>query len=142
METDIDVASGVVWRILSDFESWDDWHGPGLKIRKEGERPKQLIFRIGPLPVAINLSKVKIVTGKSIEWRGALPFSGALLFGERRLAVEPTSKGTCKLIQRESFFGLLSPLLRSRLSKLYQNNYSLFNENIKALAESQSNKLL
>ena len=142
VETDIDAAPEVVWKILADFENWDDWHGPGIEIKQEAERPKQLIFHAGPLPVAINLSGVKVIDGTSIQWIGALPFSRSLLYGKRKLVVEAISKGSCRFTQEESFFGLLSPLFRKKLSKLYQKNYSRFNENMKSVAESQSNNRL
>ena len=142
VETDIDAAPEVVWAILSDFDTWDDWHGPGIKIKKEADWPKQLIFRAGPLPVAINLSSVKIIDGVCIQWTGALPFSRSLLSGSRKLLLEATSKESCRLTQEESFSGLLSPLLRKKLTELYQTNYSRFNENMKSIAESQSNNRL
>ena len=138
---DIDAGAEVVWKILSDFEHWDDWHGPGIEIKKNDERPEKLIFRAGPLPVTINLFGVKVVDGKSIEWTGALPLSRSLLHGKRKLILEETSKGSCRFTQKESFFGLVSPLFRKKLSALYQKNYSQFNENMKSIAESQSNRV-
>jgi len=137
---DINAGAGVVWEILSDFDNWDDWHGTGTEVSKNNELPKKLIFRAGPLPIAINLFDVKVVDEKSIEWTGALPFSRSLLHGKRKLILEETSKDACRFKQEESFFGLISPLLRKSLSALYRKNYSRFNENIKSIAESRSNR--
>ena len=143
IETDIETNSDKVWCIISDFENWNDWHKTsemkGVELITINNSPRILKFNITNIPLKINLSRVEIVEGKSISWRGFLPFSQALLFGERKIKVISRSGTSCRLIQTETFHGLISRIVQKRLSAKYKKNYEILNQNIKRIAESQSN---
>lgn len=142
IETDIETSSDKVWSIISDFDNWDDWHKTsemeGVKLITINNFPKILKFNITSIPLKINLSKVEITEGESISWRGFLPFSQALLSGERKIKVISHSETSCRLIQTETFHGLISRFVQKRLSVKYKKNYEILNQNIKRIAESQS----
>lgn len=140
VETDIEANPIKVWSIISDFDKWCDWHQTnqlkGVEVIKTDNVPKILKFNIYSFPLKINLSRVEITEGKSISWRGFLPFSQALLHGERKIKVVSRSDSSCRLIQTETFHGLISRFVQKKLSLTYKKNYEVLNQNIKRIAES------
>ena len=143
IETDIEADSDKVWCIISDFDNWDDWHKTsemkGVELITINNLPRILKFKITNVPFKIYLSRVEIIEGESISWRGFLPFSQALLSGERKIKLISRSGTSCRLIQTETFYGLISRFVQKRLSIKYKKNYEILNQNIKRIAESQSN---
>ena len=130
---DIDATPGQVWQILTDLESYADWSpfiveaagtvrvGERLKNRMQSPGRKAMTFR----------PKVTVVDpGRTFEWLGYLGLPG-LFDGRHRFELEPIASGT-RVMQSESFRGILVRLLRKSLDTSTRAGFETMNE---ALAE-------
>ena len=134
VETIINSSVDLLWCCISDFANWRDWHQSDINIVMANGIPQFLEFNRSGLPVKIQLSAV-VIEKPYIEWVGAIPFSKLLLNGRRRIEIQQISGKQCRLVQQESFHGLLSPFFRKTLVSKYSKNYELLNRNLKLLIE-------
>jgi len=136
-ETEIEASADTVWAIISNFSKWSDWHKSSVEVRTKNGVPIVLKTQMAGVPLRINLNKVKIVERRHLEWSGTLPIIGSLLSGIRKFTLSALSESRCKLIQEETFCGVLSGFVKRKLITSYQHRYDLHNEKIKAIAESE-----
>ena len=136
-ETEIEASADTVWSIISNFSKWSDWHKSGVEVLTNNGVPVLLKTQMSGVPLRINLNKVKIVERRHLEWTGTLPIIGGLLSGIRKFTLSALSESRCKLIQEETFCGVLSGFVKRKLITSYQHRYDLHNEKIKAIAESE-----
>jgi hypothetical protein len=132
-EVEIQASAEEVWQALIDFAAYPQWN-PFIQIAgkaQEGEKMRLDVrfsrfrrMRVYPL-------LTKIVWGRELRWLGRLPLSG-LFDGEHVFRIEGIGNGWVRLIQQESYSGLLVPVL---LPLLYNASLRGFEDMNQALKE-------
>ena len=145
IQTEIEIAAPPekVWSILINIEKWSKWNpttiqasgvasvGAELTITMRGEDGND-----GPkyMPIVTSLEEPKL-----FKWRAKM-MSNYLFTNGRVFELEKTSTGT-RLINKETFKGMLVPLFWSKLSRHVPLLLNEMNEALKVQAEKDSGKL-
>jgi hypothetical protein len=109
---DIQAPAATVWQILTDTDHYDEWNPfmPRLSGRLAlGER-LTLSVRPGTRTMTFRPTVLAFEDGTLIRWRGRLGMSG-VFDGEHELRLEPSPDGGTRFVQRETFTGLLVPMM-------------------------------
>ena len=109
---DIQAPAAAVWHILTDTDKYEDWNPfmPRLSGRlARGER-LTLTVRPGKRTMTFRPTVLAFQDGTLIRWRGRLGMTG-LFDGEHELRLEPIPDGGTRFVQRETFTGLLVPMM-------------------------------
>jgi hypothetical protein len=109
---DIQAPAAAVWRILIDTDTYQDWNPfmPRLTGRLAPGERLTLTVRPGTRTMTFRPTVLAVEDGRLIRWRGRLGVPG-LFDGEHELRVEPVSEGASRFVQRETFTGLLVPMM-------------------------------
>lgn len=129
-----------IWDLILDFQDYPRWNPSIRRVRGRavvGE-PAVLwvpLFPVGPcLPVFVIFFEVE--PPRRLRWMGTL-LTRSLFCGDHRFILSPEEDGATRLIQEETFHGMLvplvAPLLRRRLRRLFHQTSMVF----KQLAESR-----
>lgn len=138
-QIDIDAPAARVWAVLTDLEAMPSWNPFIREIAGKLAEGERLLVRIAP-PGEPTMSFAPTVLasrpGRELRWRGSLVAPG-LFAGEHVFCIEPLSARKTRFIQRESFSGLLAPLLMSgsRLSAT-RAGFGAMNEALKRRVEA------
>ena len=109
---DIQAPAAAVWQIVTDTGHYDEWNPfmPRLSGRLAlGER-WTLSVRPGTRTMTFRPTVLAFDDGALIRWRGRLGVPG-LFDGEHELRLEPSPDGGTRFVQRETFTGLLVPMM-------------------------------
>jgi hypothetical protein len=107
---DIQAPAATVWQIVTDTDHYDEWNPfmPRLSGRFAlGER-LTLTVRPGKRRMTFRPTVIAFEEGTLIRWRGRLP---GFFDGEHELRLKPGFDGGTHFVQRETFTGLLVPML-------------------------------
>ena len=109
---DIQAPAATVWQILTDTDRYDDWNPfmPRLSGRLAPRRAPDAHSRPGKRAMTFRPTVLAFEDGTLIRWRGRLGMPG-LFDGEHELRLEPIPDGGTRFVQRETFTGLLVPLM-------------------------------
>jgi hypothetical protein len=109
---DTQAPAATVWQILTDTDRYQDWNAfmPRLSGRLAPGERLTLTVRPGTRTMTFRPTVLAVEDGTLIRWRGRLGVPG-LFDGEHELRLEPSHDGSTRLIQRESFTGLLVPMM-------------------------------
>ncbi|KTG10195.1 hypothetical protein AUR64_11450 [Haloprofundus marisrubri] len=134
---DIDAPADVVYRVLTDFERYSEWN-PHTRISGRAEEGTRLRVSPGPEAGRTPTFRPRVLRAdenRELRWLGHLYVRG-LFDGEHRFLVEDRGDGRSRLVQSESFDGLLAgPILR-RIGADTEANFRGVNSALKARAES------
>lgn len=134
---DIDAPAETVWAVLTDFPRYDEWN-PVTRIEGPAVAGERLVVSPGPEAGRMPTFKPRVLRadpGEELRWRGKL-FVGGLFDGEHSFRIEQLGRGTSRLVQSETFEGLLvGPVLR-RYGGQTEANFRAANEALKRRAES------
>ncbi|WP_224269379.1 SRPBCC domain-containing protein [Haloprofundus salinisoli] len=134
---DIDAPAETVWRVLTDFEAYPEWN-PYTVVSGRAEEGTRLRVSPGPETGRAPTFRPRVLRAdpnRELWWLGHLYVRG-LFDGEHRFAVEPLDEKRSRLVQSESFSGLLAgPVLR-RIGTDTEANFRGVNEALKTRAES------
>jgi hypothetical protein len=137
-EVFIDAPPARVWRLLTDFASYQDWNpffreaagelraGATLSIRVDlpGQGDRVFAPRI-----------VALVPERELVWIGRLVLP-RLFDGEHSFYVEPLDGGRrTLLVQHENFSGLLLPLFPAELEAATRHGFEAMNAALRHAAE-------
>lgn len=137
-EIEINASPEAVWRVLVDFNEYPAWNpfirniegalkeGSRLKVRIETPESPGMMFK----PVV-----KKVTLNHEIRWLGHLIIPG-LFDGEHRFEILATDKRKVRFIQRETFGGLLVPVLWKSLEAPTEQGFKDMNAALKQRAES------
>jgi hypothetical protein len=115
IEHTIDIAAptDVVWRVLTDFESYSEWN-PFLAIegRAEavGDRLSVDVQPVGAKGMHFTPKIVELDPERSLVWLGRLLLP-RIVDGTHEFRVEPLRATHSRFTQREIFRGLLVPFM-------------------------------
>jgi hypothetical protein len=98
--------------VLTDTDRYADWNPfmPRLSGRFAPGGRLTLTVRPGKRTMTVRPTVLAVEDGALIRWRGRLGMPG-LVDGEHELRVEPMPGGGTRVVQRETFSGLLVPLM-------------------------------
>jgi hypothetical protein len=120
IRTEIDIAAptDVVWDVLTDLEghaAWDPFVVEAAGDVRPGARLRLRIVPPGSRGMVFRPRVVEVVEGRSFAWLGRLGVRG-LFDGLHRFELHPLPGGRTRLVQSETFRGVLVPLLRRTLA--------------------------
>lgn len=134
---DIDAGADVVWRVLMDFSAYPRWNpfiyqleGQPLK----GERLSVLIQPPGKREMRFRPTVQDVEPQHAFSWLGSVLMPG-LFDGRHEFLLEPIGPAT-RFHHRETFSGLLVPLLWKSMQAPTQAGFESMNRALKLCAES------
>jgi hypothetical protein len=110
--TDIKAPAATVWQVLAATEQYDQWNPfiPRLVGALRVGQRLTVTIRVGRRTMTFRPIVEALDAGNLLRWRGRLLLPG-LFDGEHELRVEATGRETSRFTQRETFRGILVPLL-------------------------------
>ena len=125
-----------VWAILTNFDRYADWNPFVVKatgIPEQGQRLSLTMFPPGGRPITLKPHVTEAVAESVLEWWGHLGVRG-ILHGRHRFEPHQVEPGT-RLVQMESFTGVLVPLLARSLNSGTLAGFNLMNAALKSRVE-------
>ena len=109
---DIQAPAATIWQILTDTDHYEEWNPfmPRLSGRLAPGERLTITVRPGTRTMTFRPTVLAVEDGTLICWRGRLGLPG-LFDGEHELRLEPSPDGCTRFVQRETFTGLLVPML-------------------------------
>jgi hypothetical protein len=136
-EIEIDAAPTVVWSILIDLDGYTDWN-PFITSSSgtiaTGERLANRLEPPGGKPLTFKPTVTEVNEDRTLEWLGRLGLPG-VFDGRHRFELFPHGGGT-RLIQSETFTGVLVPLLRKSLDTGTVAGFRAMNAALRTRAEA------
>jgi hypothetical protein len=135
-EIEIDAAPEHVWSVLCDLERYHEWNPFIVEASGRAEEGAKLRVKMSP-PGGRGATLAPTVTavtpGRVLEWWGHVGVRG-VFDGRHRFELHPSGAGT-RLVQTETFTGLLVGRFARSLDRHTAAGFDLMNEAIKARAE-------
>jgi hypothetical protein len=134
--TSIRATSDAIWQILTDASQYKTWNNTIDKVEGRiaaGEKVS-VHAKISP-GRAFPLKVTEFVPGKKMIWASGMPLG--LFKGERIFTLTERSDGTVEFRMRESFSGLLAPLIERSIPDL-QPAFDEFAVDLKRRAEASA----
>lgn len=113
----IDAPPATVWAVLTDGEGYEHWNPFVTSVTgdlAEDSRPRITVAPPGRRAMTFRPLVTHAVPDTRLRWIGTLGFRG-LCDAEHEFILSPTPVGGTMLVQRETFRGLLVPLLGGML---------------------------
>lgn len=132
----INASADRVWQILVDFERYPEWNPFVISASGEAQPGKRITVRIKPPGKRAMTFRPRVLVatpGRELRWLGRLLVPG-LFDGEHSFTIEPLGPDRCRLVQAETFSGILVGLLGSTLRATAQG-FEQMNEALKTRAE-------
>jgi len=126
-----------VWEQLADTDAYAEWNPFVRRLSGELHEGATLTVQIAPPGARAMTFKPTVLTaeiGRELRWRGRLLIPG-LFDGEHSFRLEELPGGRTRLIQAESFRGLLVGLAGATLQKT-RLGFEQMNQAIKQRAEA------
>ncbi len=140
LRTEIEIGAPAerVWQILTDFASYPEWNPFVRSISGEAKEGAQLEVYLQPSgargmtfrPTVLNAEP-----SRQFSWLGHLFISG-LFDGEHAFEIERLAENRVRFVQRESFRGLLVPLLLRMVENDTRRGFEEMNAALKSRAEA------
>ncbi|MET1060003.1 MAG: SRPBCC domain-containing protein [Nocardioides sp.] len=137
-EIQVEAAPAEVWAVLTDFDSYPDWNPFLEDVRGDAEPGERLRVTLSPpggRRITLRPTVTELVPGRVLEWWGHLGVRG-IFDGRHRFELTASGTGT-RLVQRETFTGLLVPLLATSLDGPTATGFALMNEALRVRVETQ-----
>lgn len=136
-EIEIDASPEKVWKILTDFDKYDQWNPYIHKIigeAKEGTKIKIHIETPGGKNRKYEPTVTKVKQGSEIRWRGKSLIPG-FLNGEHVFMIEQLQSERIRFTQLEVFEGLLSSFFGKSVDVDMKEGLEEMNSALKKRAE-------
>lgn len=138
-EIDIHAPPERVWALLVDLAGYRAWNPFIVSAAGRIELGQRLVCK----PVLPGSRRQRVFRpvvnmcrhGRAFSWIGHLIAPG-IASGEHIFELEPSAAGSVRLIHRERFGGLLSPLMPRRLVTATREGFELMNVALKHTAEA------
>ena len=131
---DIDASPEAVWSVLTDLTQFHLWNPFIRNASGSTELGGEVRVRVRPslrVPLGFRARVYDRERNRRLRWRGhvAAPW---LAFGDHSFTIEPLGEHRTRLVQRETFTGILPRLARRLLERETQRGFDAMN---RALAE-------
>lgn len=136
-EIEIDAAPATVWTVLTDLAAYPEWNPFITSSSGTLATGARLVNRLEPpggRPLTFEPTITEVDEGRVLEWLGRLGLPG-VFDGRHRFELVPRGSGT-RLVQSESFSGVLVPLLRRSLDTATAAGFRAMNVALKTRAEA------
>jgi hypothetical protein len=133
---DIDASPERVWEVLLDFPRYPEWNPFITSISGRAVAGARLAVTLAPPEGrAITMRpEVQVVdTGRRFAWLGRLGIP-RVFDGAHEFLIEPDSSGSVRFMQRETFRGVLVPVLGRALART-RKGFDAMNQALKERAE-------
>lgn len=137
-EIEINAPVNIVWKILTDFQSYPDWNPFIRSFDSDPEPGRQFSVTIQPTgkkPMTFKPVCLSLLPEKEFRWMGHL-FIKRLFDGEHIFELKKLDDNRTLLIQRENFRGILVPLLWKQIDTSTRSGFEKMNQKLKHRAES------
>ncbi len=140
LRTEIEIGAPAerVWQILTDFASYPEWNPFVRSISGEAKEGAQLEVYLQPSGargMTFRPTVLKAEPSRQFSWLGHLLISG-LFDGEHAFEIEQLAENRVRFVQRESFRGLLAPLLLRMVENDTRRGFEEMNAALKSRAEA------
>jgi hypothetical protein len=137
--TVINAPVTAVWRVLSDGQQYADWN-PFITVVSgdlaPGSRPTLRITPPGKRPSTFRPRVIQASAEEGLRWLGRLILPG-LCDADHEFRLTPSAGGRTQLVQRETFRGVLVPLLAGMLEPTRQG-FEAMNAALRQRVEARS----
>jgi hypothetical protein len=113
-QIEIEASTMAVWNILTDFENYARWNPFIIRAKGQAVEGSKLEgdFRpVGAKPTTLRPRLMKAVPGQELRWVGHFGMPG-LFDAEHIFLIKPLGTNAVRLIQQETFSGLLVPFFK------------------------------
>lgn len=138
-QVDIEAPPTEVWKHLTDFEAYPQWNPFVKKIRGKLEKGARLEITVQACesdPMNFKPKVLKVEDDRELRWLGRLLMPG-IFDGEHSFRIEPLPDGASRLIQSESFSGILVPFFKGMLNKKTRCGFEAMNTALKSRSEGR-----
>ncbi|MFC5365741.1 SRPBCC domain-containing protein [Salinirubrum litoreum] len=139
---DVNAAPEVVWQVLTDFDSYDEWN-PFMRIVGRANEGAHVVVELRPPNRRATTFRPELVTvakPRELRWLGHLWMAG-LFDGEHAFRIEELEDGTSRVHHSEEFAGLLAGLIlrlgREDFEAGFEQMNAALKERAEAMAESE-----
>ncbi len=110
---DIPAPAAAVWQVLTETDRYSEWNPfmTGLAGRLAVGERLTVTVRPGRRTMTFRPTVLAVEDGRLVRWRGRAGVPG-LADGEHELRLDPGPDGGTRFVQRETFTGLLVPVMR------------------------------
>lgn len=123
-----------VWRALMDFPAYGDWNRYVRRIEGRAELGARLTVTVAPPggpPRTFHPIVTRLTPERMFAWRAVIGTAG-IFAGEHIFELEATKAGT-RLIHREEFSGLITPLHRRLRLTVTRRGFEAMNADLAEL---------
>ncbi|MGI0048729.1 MAG: SRPBCC family protein [Nitrososphaera sp.] len=136
VRTEIEIGAGPekVWKILADFEKYDQWNPFINRITGQARQGAKIEIHIetpGGKSRKYEPTVTKVDQGRELRWLG----KSWLLNGEHIFTIEPLQAERVRFVHREVFEGLLTLLFGKSLDTDVRQGFEEMNKALKERAE-------
>ena len=140
--TDIEIKTTPehLFNILTDFNRFSEWNPFIKKITGEAKEGSIVTVRLEPSGTSGMTFKPiirRVILNRGFCWLGYFILPG-LLNGEHCFEIIPLKNGNVRFIQRESFRGILIPLLWNFFKNSTERGFKDMNRALKKRAENST----
>lgn len=141
LETKVDIQAppSEVWKHLTQFNAYPQWNPFIKKIEgklEKGARLKITLQACESDPMEFTPKVLRVEDEREIRWKGRLLMPG-IFDGEHSFRIERLPGGASRLIQAESFSGILVPFFKGMLNKKTRCGFEAMNNALKSRAEGR-----
>jgi hypothetical protein len=136
-EVKVQASPERVWEVLTDFAAYPDWNPFIVQAGGRAAPGSRLELRMrlpGRRPTTFRPQVLEAEPARRLRWLGHLLVPG-LFDGEHRFTIEPAGPGRARVTQRETFRGLLAPLLLAFIAGPTLEGFRQMNRALQARAE-------
>jgi hypothetical protein len=133
----IQAPAEVIWEVISDLESWEQWNKLYPKasgqIRIGGTLELTLVLP-GQQPQQIKPTVLEWVPNEQLHWR--LTMLGGFVKTTRFFEIESLAEASCIVSSGELFAGMMGPSVAKRMGRTIYRGFAEMDEALKARAEA------
>jgi hypothetical protein len=139
VRTEIEISTGPerVWKILADFEKYDQWNPFIYKITGQAKQGTKIEIHIetpGGKSRKYKPTVTKVELSRELRWFGKSSIPG-FLNGEHIFTIEQLQSEHVRFVHREVFDGLLTSLFAKSLDSDVKHGFEEMNKALKVRAE-------
>jgi hypothetical protein len=136
---DIDAPPEAVWSVLTELDRFGSWNPFIRSARGTTNVGDTVHVRVRPslgIPLSFHAKVTAATPNRELRWRGHV-LSPWLAAGDHTFTIEPLADGRARLVQRETFSGVLPWLASRLLAREARRGFDAMNEALAARAHDR-----